>query len=121
MVDFGVNVVRSACKDKNLLALFFGSRNNLVALFNYLIPVILLLLVRFLCGNPHLVEREVGEMLGKSFISLLRKILGAVNTEVLVYEMHLADILHIILDNLGIVRNNGTIVVIVAKVLVKII
>ena len=57
----------------------------------------------------------------KSFVGLFRKIIRTVNTKIFLDKMHLANVLHIIFDNLGIVGYNRTVVVIVAEMLVKVI
>ena len=55
MVDFRVDMVRSACEDKDFLALLFSLGNNLVALFLNFVPEQILLGVCLLGGYPNLV------------------------------------------------------------------
>jgi len=61
VVNFGINMIWSACKNKNLFALFFSLGNNLVALVNNLFSVILLFLICKLSRISYLVKSEVGK------------------------------------------------------------
>ena len=114
-------MIWSACKNKNLFALFFSLGNNLAALVDNLFSVIFLFLICKLSRISYLVKSEVGEVERKSFIGFLRKIVRAVNTEIFLYEVNLAYILHIVFDNLGVVSNNRTVVMVISEMLVKII
>ena len=121
MVDLRVDMVRSAREHKDFLALLFSLGNNLVALFLNFIPEQLLLGVSLLRGYPNLVEREVGEVERKPLKRLCREVLGTVDTEILLDEVDLFDILHIIFDNLGIIRDNRAVVVVITEIFVEIV
>lgn len=79
----------------------FSLGNNLVALVDNLFSVIFLFLICKLSRISYLVKSEVGEVERKSFIGFLWKIVRAVNTEIFLYEVNLAYILHIVLITSG--------------------
>ena len=121
VVDLGVDMIGSAGEDKNLFALLFGLGNDLVTLAAHLFHVVIIFVIRLFGGDAHLVERQIGEVERQPLICLFGEVLGTVDTKVFLDKVHLADVLHIILDDLGIVRDHRTVVVVVAEVFVKVV
>ena len=114
-------MIRTTCEHDYFFALFFSLCDYFIALCLDLASVVVLLLIRLFGGDANLIEREVREVERKPLVSLSGEVLGAVDTEVLLDKVYLFDILHVVLDHLGVVGYNGTVVVVVAEVLVKVI
>ena len=74
VIYFGVNMIRSACKNKNFLPLFFRLGNNFISLVNYFFSVFALFFICFLRSSPYFIKRKTRKMLRQLFISFLRKI-----------------------------------------------
>ena len=94
---------------------------GLIHLLAHLLHIEVVFLIRLFRRDANLVEGQVGEVEGKPFIRLFREVLGTVDSEVFLDEVHLADVLHIVADDLGIVGDHRAVVVVVAEILIKVI